>query len=216
MPKISRSTLVMVAIEAFVFGTTSTGCSFLFVTEAPPNHQRLPYFDCTSSRTSPVIDTVLAGVYGAAAVGGLIASTQAGSQTGAGDSSSSGLAVTLLPLAFAGGLAASAISGYSQTAKCREAKTELMERLMLRSPALPAGEPLDPWLNPGPAVGGPAGIAPPNYPSAVPAPPTLPAPSTSPLVPTNPTSPPPPGLHPSPPGSSDAWSTPPAKQSVTR
>lgn len=201
----------MLAIEVFVFGLAPTGCSFLFVTEAPPNHQRLPYFDCTSSRTSPVIDTVLAGVYGAAAVGGLI---EARSQTGGGYGSS-GLTTTLLPLAFAGGLAASAISGYSQTAKCREAKAALMERLMLRQPALPTGDPVDPWLNPGPAMGGPAGTAPPVYPSAVPAwPPPPPAPSISPTAPPDSTSPASPRVPPSSTRPADTRSTPRAKQNV--
>src|SRR6185312_8095791 len=39
-----------------------SGCSFAFVSGPPANHAQLAYFDCTSSRLAPVLDSVLTGL----------------------------------------------------------------------------------------------------------------------------------------------------------
>jgi len=185
---VSRLASLLVAPVAFIalFALGSSSCSLLFVTEPPPNHQRLPYFDCTSSRLAPVIDTVLATTYGLAAAGTLSVepnSTQA-----------------VLPLvALAGGLVASAVVGFRQTEACRDAKAELTERLIQRNSmsalegAGAAAPPVDPWLNPGPAMGArqgpPLPVPPPGQNAIRPQP--VPAPTT-PNGGTPPSPPPPP------------------------
>src|SRR6185436_15471090 len=47
------------------------GCSYLFATAPPDNHERLYDFDCTTGNVFPVVDAVAAGVYGIVA-GGMI------------------------------------------------------------------------------------------------------------------------------------------------
>ena len=43
------------------------GCSYVFVDGPPKNHAQLPYFECSSSKAWPVIDTVMAATLGIAA-----------------------------------------------------------------------------------------------------------------------------------------------------
>ena len=40
---------------------STAGCSFLFVHGPPPDHERLPFFDCSSSNVLPVLDALYAG-----------------------------------------------------------------------------------------------------------------------------------------------------------
>ena len=47
---------------------STTGCSFLFVHGPPPDHERLPYFDCSSSNVLPVLDALYGGLAAAEAV----------------------------------------------------------------------------------------------------------------------------------------------------
>ncbi|HSS37825.1 MAG TPA: hypothetical protein VLT58_03550, partial [Polyangia bacterium] len=41
---------------------TMTSCSFLFVHGPPPDHDRLQYFDCSSSNVLPVLDALYGGL----------------------------------------------------------------------------------------------------------------------------------------------------------
>ena len=45
------------------------GCSLAVVDKPPANHASLRYFDCTSSRIAPVLDTTAVGLLGLAALG---------------------------------------------------------------------------------------------------------------------------------------------------
>jgi hypothetical protein len=53
-----------------------SGCSFIFSEGPPANHQRLPYFDCSTSYAPPVLDTIWAGLQGLNAVGAAATSEQ--------------------------------------------------------------------------------------------------------------------------------------------
>jgi hypothetical protein len=111
-----------VALAATLVG--SGGCSPLFVEAPPTEHARLRYFDCTSSRAAPILDTVFASLYG---ISGVMIAT---------DSSAyhDRTLVASLAFALAAGLGVSAVHGFSTTSECREAKAELLER-SAREPA---------------------------------------------------------------------------------
>jgi hypothetical protein len=164
-------------------GLAGGGCSFIFVDGPPTQHKKMPYFDCTSSNVLPVIDTVLAGVYGIGAAGEIASSAQ---------SNTSSSTEPLIALGVATVFAASAVTGYSKTSSCREAKSDLLERASQQpggfgapgfAPASPPPgygmpAPYDPWLGPAPA-GAPPDTPPPGA-SAAPAPaptPGAPAPA---------------------------------------
>ena len=42
-----------------------SGCSFVFVSGPPPQHEQLPYFSCSESRVFPILDTIFAVLEGA-------------------------------------------------------------------------------------------------------------------------------------------------------
>jgi hypothetical protein len=122
------------------------GCSYLFVDSPPKHHKELPYFACTTGRGWPVVDTVLGGIYGIAAISAFTQdSADRGSSTGTG-AVAAGMAALLL---------ASALSGYKDTADCREATAQLQLRLMRTHPGPGfASDPntppaqYDPWVRP--------------------------------------------------------------------
>jgi hypothetical protein len=153
------------------------GCSLLFVDGPPPNHGRLAYFDCTSSRLAPVTDLVLGGLEGIGTVAAL-----------AGGRPSSDSSV-MAPAAVAALFVASGIVGFQRVSRCDDAKSQLMRRTLEPTPNPPPlyQPPADPWLSPSPGRGG--GWRAPPAPPAPPAPlhgaasPPSPSPSPAPAAP---------------------------------
>ncbi len=113
----------------------------MFVDGPPKHHKQLPYFTCSRSKAWPVVDSVIGGVYGIAAVSAFAAGGSNETAIGSG--------------VVAGGVAAlfvaSAISGFRDASECREATEELELRLTRMHMGLPPGTPpasYDPWLRP--------------------------------------------------------------------
>lgn len=52
---IGRSLAILCALSV-------TGCSFVFVEGPPDDHRQQPYVGCTSSRMSPILDTIFTGL----------------------------------------------------------------------------------------------------------------------------------------------------------
>ena len=89
---------------------TAGGCSYVFVDGPPKNHAQMPYFQCSSSKAWPVLDSVLAaslaiGTGGAIADGGSSQDT-----TGA-----------VIVAAEAAAFALSALGGFQKVEACQEA-----------------------------------------------------------------------------------------------
>jgi hypothetical protein len=171
-------------------GLGASGCSFIFVDGPPTQHQKMPYFDCSSSNALPILDVAIAAAEGLTAASDLAGRDQYNSSYVTTE------AVTQLGVAAL--FAASGISGFSKTSACREAKDQLMLRMQRQSgygapgfapPSPPPGygapvpPPYDPWTAtppaapftpppdvppPGAAAPPPAGSAPPAAPKAAP------------------------------------------------
>jgi hypothetical protein len=155
--------------------SVGAGCSFVFVDGPPANHRKLPYFNCTTSNTLPIVDLAVGGLLAASTV----SSYQDGSSTSSGEMTAIAVAVGEAAL-----FGASAIYGFNKTSSCREAHTELMARLPPSAPfapayAAPPQPAYDPWLHPSPG----AFAAPPQSP---PAPPPIPGPQPAPVPPPAP------------------------------
>jgi len=165
-----------------------SGCSWLLVEAPPPGHEHLRYFDCSTSRAAPIVDTVLGGLYGLTAV------EMAVDRSGSGSGVPAGETVTLVVVEA--GLAAmfgvSAVYGYGTTAKCDDAKASLTERT-LASPARTPSAPRTPRgcgsdadcagdriCEQGACVVPPELVLPaaPTVPASAPTEPTVPAPAT--------------------------------------
>jgi hypothetical protein len=145
-----------VAVVAVALVANVSGCSALFVDGPPPNHAKLRYFDCDSSRLAPVVDGSIAGIMGLAVLGA--------SDSGIGEQETGPFVMTI---AIAGAALASSVYGWSKTSACQEAKTALSARMLDRSSYdddLPsrAAPAVDPWLSPGPPPGVPRGRAAPS------------------------------------------------------
>jgi hypothetical protein len=183
----------------------SAGCSLAFVNGPPPNHEKIAYFDCSTSNALPTIDLLFAGAATVDAIGGA--------------AGTSGLPSNRAELAVFGAeaavFAASAIYGYGKTSECRKAQSDMLRRAAL-SPtfATPYGygsAPSRPGFAPSPAV--------PYDPWVAPPPPPVVAPGT--LTPVGPLPPPPaPTAAPSPVPATDGETpaprgpTPPARKAV--
>lgn len=164
----------------------SAGCSLAFVNGPPPNHEKIAYFDCSTSNALPTIDLLFAGAATVDAIGGT--------------AGASGLPSNRAELAVFGAeaavFAASAIYGYRKTSECRKAQSDMLRRAALSPtfaspygyapaptrpgfappPTAPQIAPYDPWVAPPPpAVVAPAGLTPVG-PLAPPAPPVAPIP----------------------------------------
>jgi hypothetical protein len=112
-----------------------SGCSFLFVHSPPAQHAQLHYFDCTSSKAAPVIDTVVAGLE-AVRTGVAISASEgdyAGYPISRGADIGFGLGLTAL-------FTAAAIYGYNATGDCADAK-EALERRAEEAPEMGPGPP---------------------------------------------------------------------------
>jgi hypothetical protein len=181
-----------------------SGCSFLFTTKAPSDAElaRTPGpVECTTTRAAPIVDTVIAGLEVA----------RVGVAANASDSDYSNAAFDRkTDIAFGVGFAAlytaSAVYGYTVTARCSTVK-----EARLRGPLPPYGYPgpyVYPSAPPGypppgyppPAYGPPGypppsnpppGYAPPGYPPAGPLPPSAVPPASAPPAGQPPTAPPP-------------------------
>jgi hypothetical protein len=153
---------------AVLTSVSLTGCSFIFSEGPPPNHERLPYFDCSTSYAPPVLDTIWA------AANGLGAASAAGTSEAKwnAENSTSRDAVIAVGLIWLGVSGASAIYGYNKVASCRQAKDQMMLRMMQRQQQPPQTWPPPPGY-PAPPPGYPA--PPPQYPTPPPNYPTPPA-----------------------------------------
>jgi len=130
-----------------------SGCSFAFVHGPPPNHERLPSVDCTTSNVLPVLDAVFAGIAAADAVG---AATGAPEFRSPKSEAFAFAAEAVL-------VGASAGYGFTKTSQCRQAQ-ELAAKRAASQPAMPAfapaprvpaaPPPVDPW------TGRPRGLPP--------------------------------------------------------
>lgn len=162
-----------------------SGCSFALVSGPPANHQQLPAFECTTSRTGPVLDTIWTALQVLNLGLAVSKDDQGWSDTFSGNppfERTTGIGVYSV---FAALGAAGMWFGYTRTSACRSAKTELAIRASQQP--MPGAGGAEPWppLQPTPATPG--------------APPTPPAPGTPPAPETPPTPPAPPMPTPGPP-----------------
>jgi len=135
-------------------GVLPTGCSYLFVTAPPEHHEKLYDFDCTTGNVLPVVDSVVATVYGIATVSAIADKEQTGNIVGAA--------------AAAAVFGTSALLGFGRTKDCRDARGKLAVRLEgLRGRASGASMDAprfvaDPWLDPPPAATPSTAASPPS------------------------------------------------------
>jgi hypothetical protein len=102
-------------VGVLVAGVLSQGCSFTFVDGPPDRHEKMLYFDCTSSLGPAVVDITYAATSAAL--------TASNSERGTND------ATTAYALT-AGVFGASAIYGIMRTQACNQAKDDLRRRLI--------------------------------------------------------------------------------------
>ena len=104
-----------IGVAGLLCGAVS-GCGFLFSHGPPPGHEGLSSFECTESKTGPVLD-ILWGA--ASAVGATLGASREGDK------------VTLrlsIGAAWAGVYGLSAASGFRKANRCLEARRQLEER----------------------------------------------------------------------------------------
>jgi hypothetical protein len=145
-----------------------TGCSFAFVSGPPENHAQLSYFDCTSSRVVPVLDTILTGLMIAnvitfAAESDADLAKNQGCTLGESNcpvlSRKSGMLIDgAIGLAGAAGM----VYGFTKTGDCRRAKNEQALRQPPQQPYTPGSWP--------PPQGAPQGGPPQGQPGSWPPP----------------------------------------------
>src|SRR5262245_29260129 len=104
-------------------GCLLSGCSWLFVTPAPENHPHMRYFDGTTRRAAPFVDTLVAGLYRGSA-----AATAAGERgfNSHGDFDEPTAIAVIVGFVLIEG--ASAYYGFTTTDECDEAKDLLQQR----------------------------------------------------------------------------------------
>jgi hypothetical protein len=182
----SRRTLAAVVVLAAAPGF---GCSFIFSEGPPPNHARLPYFDCSSSYAPPVLDTIWGGLN---LLGATLALAQSEEEWNREQTTDRNVAIVtgLLWTALSG---SSAAYGYNKVGACKQAKEQLMLRQMRPGPGwTPQGWPPPPGSPPpgGPPPGyPPPGYPPPGYPPPGYPPPGYPPPGYPPPGAPGPTTP---------------------------
>jgi len=116
-----------------------SGCSFIFVSGPPTNHEQLPYFSCSESRAAPVVDTILAALQALNLATAASVSDQQWSDNFNGDPPFSRGAAVPLYVGTTLFTAASAYYGYKNTGDCREAKAAASNRAMQNQPYAPPG-----------------------------------------------------------------------------
>ncbi len=169
---------------ALVLCLSTTGCSFAFVSGPPANHRQLPYFECSSSRTVPVLDTLFTALEAINLGLAVSRSDQGWDDLFNGDppiqrKTGIGLYTVLTALGAAG-----MYYGFTKTSECRAAKSELMIRSTTNGGMQPGP---GTWPPPGPTAPAPApGTWPPPAPAPAPTPAPAPAPAPAPPAPPAP------------------------------
>ena len=193
----------MRVLATFLAATTLAGCSFAFVSGPPDNHAQLSYFDCTTSRVAPVLDTILTALMVANVVTlGVENDSDWAKSACPSDNpmcnppiSRHGAMVIDGVLGIAG--AAGMVWGWTKTSACREAKREQAMRQGPPQPYGPGTWPPPPGYGPQPYPPGapqgqpgtwppPAAGAPQPQPQPAPAPQPQPAPQPAPQPPPAP------------------------------
>jgi hypothetical protein len=88
-------------------------CSLFFVDRLPEDHHSRREYNCTTSRTAPVVDTILAATNVASAI-----------YVAGQDNIKNKESAVMLGLSVAAVWASSAVYGYRATSECREAKED--------------------------------------------------------------------------------------------
>ncbi len=175
------------ALAAVVLGGgVNAGCSFVFMDTVPSDHEKMPYFDCTSTYGLAVADGAFA-LSGAIGAGTTLSQSKqdfANKNNGASRNAAAGV-----DLVLAGVTLASGIYGAVQAARCDSAKEQLKARIVFAPPLRPPPANLLPGL--------PAPPAPPGATAGAPAPAPAPVPAPGP-APAAPEAPPPPAPAPVP------------------
>ena len=179
----------------------STGCSFLFADAPPKNHQKMLYFDCTSTPGLEVADGMFGLLFASAGAQTLAQSDAEFEEMNEGGNRKTSAGTFLVT---AGVFAGSAIYGIVVTENCSDAKANLRARIIEReqkraNPVVPApppattaqpvgpSEPLPPGAPGQPAPAAPPAPSEPPPPVPPPAAPPAPAPTTPPPKPGAPT-----------------------------
>ena len=176
---------------AMVLSLASGGCSFLFADGPPARHEKMLYFDCTSTPGLEVADGVL-GL--GSALQGVAVLSQSESEFERENDGGNRNAVAATNFVLAGVFVSSAIYGIVVTENCSDAKADLRQRIIERERQRAPLPPAPPAPAPAP-VPAPAAAPPP----AAPPPAEPPAPTTAPLPPPPAPATPPPAAAPPPP-----------------
>ena len=106
-----------------IFALGIGGCSLAFVRGPPEDHATLSEFECTDSRTLPIIEGVWTALFLAAGISELVAPTDEWSKVSG--PANVGLGVLL---------GASSYAGFARVSRCRSAIEELRERSTIPPP----------------------------------------------------------------------------------
>jgi len=159
-----------------------SGCSFAFVTGPPPNHAQLSYFDCTTSRLAPVLDTALTALMLLDVISLGATSDNDWARTNScnvGDPNCPVISrhgAMLLDGALGVAGAAGMAFGWSRTSQCRSAKAEQAARGP-QQPYMPGSWPPPQGTWPPPQQPGPPQPPQPPQPAQPPQPPQPPQPA---------------------------------------
>jgi hypothetical protein len=118
----SRSLLACVALSF------APGCSYLLVSGPPAEHERLAYFDCTTSRAAPIEDAVVALAHSGTALAAMSLQSLPNHSGSGGSDGVATAEIAVLGLAAVG--AASAGYGFYTAAKCDRAEEQWQMRMM--------------------------------------------------------------------------------------
>ena len=148
-----------------------SGCSFVFVSGPPANHEQLPYVACTESRVAPVLDTIFAVLQTLNFIYAASISDETWAENYNGDPPIS--RSTSIPLYAVGALlgAGGAYYGYSRTSACRDAKDLALSRSQRNYGQPQTWPPQQPYPPQGPYAPPQGPYAPPQDPYAPPPPP---------------------------------------------
>ena len=107
------------------FFLTSTACGWAFVNGPPPNHESLPFFTCTQSKTWPILDVVWGGLVVISGVSFLAMSDE---EFARNYRSSDRVTTGVVGLAWGVASGFSARSGFNKVNECRAAYAGLAQR----------------------------------------------------------------------------------------
>ena len=106
-----------------------SGCGFIFTHGPPAQHAQLDYFSCTETNAGPIIDAIMAGLYGL----GTIAIAADPDEYELTDSETTSAIIG--GVFWTGLLTGGAVVGFNKTSRCREAKAQLATRTRPQQPA---------------------------------------------------------------------------------